>query len=95
MIGILAGLGIFTPFATDSNCKNDTSSNSTLNAKISFEDNFWNENKVFIPAVVLTIVFIIMTVLLLIFVKEDKGTLSFKKSRKIKILVLYKLFKRV
>ena len=76
MIGILAGLGIFTPFATDSNCKNDTSSNSTLNAKISFEEKFWNENKVFIHAVVLTIVFIVLTTLLLIFVKEDKGKIS-------------------
>ena len=72
MIGILAGLGIFTPFATDSNCKNDTS-NSTINEKISTEDNFWKDNYVFIPAIVLTIIFIVFTTLLLIFVNEDRG----------------------
>jgi hypothetical protein len=72
MIGILAGLGIFTPFATDSNCKNDTS-NGTINEKILTEDNFWKDNYVFIPAIVLTIIFIVFTTLLLIFVNEDIG----------------------
>ena len=50
MAGILVGLGIFTPFATDSNCRNKTTS---LNETILFDNKtglnqtstFWDENK--------------------------------------------------
>ena len=76
MLGILAGLGIFTPFATGPDCKNDTT-NKTSNVRITFENQFWNENQVFIPAVVLTAIFVGFTVLLLVFVKENKGTRIF------------------
>ncbi len=78
MAGILVGLGIFTPFATDSNCRNKTTS---LNETILFDNKtglnqtstFWDENKVFLPAVVLTVIFIIAAVLLLVYVKENRG----------------------
>ena len=78
MAGILVGLGIFTPFATDSaDCRNKTTSNETIlfenKTGLNQTSTFWEENKCFIPAVVLTVIFIISAVLLLIYVKENRG----------------------
>ena len=76
MVGILAGLGLFTPFADAPPCKllNQTNiNNATTEAN---EQSFWKENFVIIPALILTVIFIILNALLLIFVKERTGLLT-------------------
>ena len=86
MIGILAALGIQSPFvSTSGSCKrlNETLNDTFIQNDIDslfFEtrvsnDNIsiWEKNKYIIIASILTAIFLITHVALLVFVKEDNG----------------------
>ena len=86
MASILVGLGIFTPFATsEDDCKGRNNNSITTKfpsdvSKIFSDKNqtaidktFWDENQILFPSIVTCAFFIVITVLLLVFVKENKG----------------------
>ena len=75
MVGILAGLGLFTPFANNPPCKFLNETNQTTE---DVDQGFMKENGIIIPAVILAAIFLILNALLLIFVKERTGLFILK-----------------
>ena len=76
MVGLLLALGIQGPFVSgDSSCLNKTSDSTSFLIRSQQELNHWEEYKYTYIAIIMTVIFIIGTLPLMIFVKEKPGIL--------------------
>ena len=85
MVGLLLALGIQGPFVTDSSCLNDTNSIDTTYILRALEENHWESYKYTYIAIIMTVIFLMGTIPMIIFVKEKTGIeikLKFKNQKR-------------